>query len=317
MSGKAYIDRDVELALKLRTDVVRRAAEDLRGFPSDEPFIPSLLAIKHNRIYVWEPPAIDAFWKFWDVKANWARFKRDFFRGEDLIYREQMVGGDFHLFPAPGRLFGPDTLAEENRDVPASIIFPPTTRAIGTSSYHVGDRHFLPTVIDTVLIDPKMVETPRKSMLRLDRLPALPDPGTLEAGKLICTVESRFPKVVGGLVVDRKPLTWLACLYRLQIFLVQPFVGYRRQIRRSPKKGARFAHEPPAVVRVLMRDPLPTRISRYIFPTVHPLTGRKLEFEVEVRAHERHCASGKIAQVRSHKRGPSGRSREKVIKVIR
>ena len=317
MGAKAYVDRDVELALEVRAETVRRAIEGEVGQKLDEAFIPALASIKHNRIYVWEPPAIDAFWKFWDVPANWTRFKRDFFRDEDLIYREQMVGHEFHLFPAPGRLFGMDTLPEEHRDVPAAFVFPPTTRAIGTASCTVGDRHILPTVIETIHANPEKLDAFTTGIVRLEPISALPRPGTPESSMLLRTVETRFPKVVGGVVVDRKPLTWLACLYQLHVFLVQPFVGYSKRGYRGARKPSALAHAVPEVVRVLMREPLPIHIPRFTFPEYHPLTGRKLEFEVEVRAHERHCASGKVALVRAYKRGPTGRSREKVIKVIR
>ncbi len=65
-----------------------------------------------------------------------------------------------------------------------------------------------------------------------------------------------------------------------------------------------------------MRDALPTRVPKYKFPGYHPVTGKPLEFEVDVRSHERRCASGKVTIVRAHKRGPKGKEREKVIKVI-
>jgi hypothetical protein len=116
---------------------------------------------------------------------------------------------------------------------------------------------------------------------------------------------------------DRKPITWLIFLYQLQIFLAQPFVGHTRTQIHGTHKGKGSPEPPPEIVQVLMREPLPSKIAKYFFPAIHPVTGRKLEFEVDVRAHERHCASGKVTTVRAHKRGPIGRAREKVVKVIR
>jgi hypothetical protein len=54
-----------------------------------------------------------------------------------------------------------------------------------------------------------------------------------------------------------------------------------------------------------------------VFPQVSRITGKKLDFEVDVASHIRICASGKAVRVRAHKRGPVGVTREKVIKIVR
>lgn len=316
MNGRRHIDSDVELALQLRNELVEEAVRSAQERKYDTRFVRAFESMRTNRMYVWEPTAIDAFWKFWSNKANYNRFMRDFVRDTGLIYKEEMVGQEFHFFPAPGRLFGKDTLPEDFYDVAGSIIFPPTTRAIGTVTNRVDGKLFVQGLIQSIHVDPQKL-MPTGGMMRLDRLTALPPKGTLESSRLLLTNVTRFPKVIDGVLVDEDPITWLICLYQLQIFLVQPFVGHTRTRRHSQRKG-RFDPQPaPEIVQVLMRDPLTAKIPRYVFPNVHPITGRKLEFEVDVRAHERHCASGVIANVRQHKRGPSGKAREKVIKVIR
>ena len=146
---------------------------------------------------------------------------------------------------------------------------------------------------------------------------ALPPRDAPGADLLDETIETRFPWVEDGVVRDRKPLAWLARLYQLQIFLLQPCIGFSRRSRHGSKKGHGVLHPAPEVVKVLLRETLGVKIPRYTFPGYHPVTGHKLEFEVDVRSHERLCASGKVTTVKAHKRGPVGKTREKVIKVIR
>jgi len=316
MSEHRHVDTDVETAIELRSQLVEGALAQSREHNVHDAYLHAFEAMRTSRIYVWEPPAIDAFWQFWDDPRNYGRFMDEFFDREGLIYRQDLACREFHMFPAPGRLFGEELSPKDLRDDVASIVFPPTTRAIGITNCLVDGKQRLPAVIQSVQIDPAKL-VPGRGMERLDRLPALPPTGTLEASRLVVHLETRFPQILSGIVVDRKPITWLICVYQLQIFLLQPFVGHMRKVRRSQKSGKRTPQPPQEIVQVLMREPLPVRIPKYIFLPVHPVTGRKLEFEVDVRSHERHCASGVVTTVRAHKRGPTGKTREKVIKVIR
>ena len=317
MAGNGYVDRDVQLAVGLRWEVPHMAAEAGTEHKVNERFLPRLLDICGNLLYIWEPTAFDAFRKFWAEPANWSRFKREFFRGEDILYRERMVGDDFHVFPAPGRVLGEDMLPDRFLDPVLARIFPPTTRAIGSTGVRSGGTLFLPTVIESISVNPDRYEPWSRGLARMKPITAVPPVGSDDWHWLARTIETRFPKVVNGVVIDEKPLAWLAYLYQLQIFLVQPCVGFRRHIRHGKHKRSGITRPAPEVVKVLMRETLPVKVPHYTFPGYHPVTGHKLEFEVDVRAHERHCASGKIARVRAHKRGPIGRTREKIIKVIR
>ena len=128
MSG--YIDHDAERVQRECKEMVCRAIAGEVGHKADEPFLPVLEGINGNQKYIWERQAMEAFRRFWDDPANWNRFKREFFRGEELLYREDMVGDDFHLFPAPGQLFGEDTFPEWCRDASAALVF---------SADHAGD----------------------------------------------------------------------------------------------------------------------------------------------------------------------------------
>jgi len=316
MSGR-HIDGDVALAMQLRTELVDVALAQAKEQNLHEAYFKAFEAMRTSRIYVWEPPAIEAFWRFWEHPRNYDRFMEEFFEHDALVYRHDLVTREFHMFPAPGRLFGEELSPQEYRDEAASIIFPPTTRAIGVTHCTVAGTPRIPAIIQSIEIDPSKLMPIGSGIMRLDRLPALPPHGTIESSRLVVHCETRFPRILGDSVVDRKPITWLICLYQLQIFLLQPFVGHTRKVHRGPKKGARDLQPAPEIVQVLMREPLPVRIPKYVFLAVHPVTGRKLEFEVDVRGHERHCASGVIAQVKPHKRGPTGKTREKVIKVIR
>jgi hypothetical protein len=317
VSSKGHVDSDVELALKQRDAVVAEALKHDRECHNDLGFVRAHEAMRRNRIYVWEPDAMDAFWRFWENRTNLKTFMNAYMRSDGLVYQESMIGDEFHFFPAPGRLFAEDTLPKNFVDPIGSIIFPPTTRVIGTTTCTVAGKRFIPGVLQSVHVDPNKLLPTDRGMARLERMTSLPPFGTPESARLRVTYETRFPKIVDGMIVDRKPIQWLICLYQLQIFLVQPFIGHTRTRHGQPKSGKRMDHPAPEIVQVLMREPLPVVIPKYTFPTYHPVTGRKLEFEVDVRSHERHCASGVVTTVKAHKRGPVGHSREKVVKVIR
>jgi hypothetical protein len=129
--------------------------------------------------------------------------------------------------------------------------------------------------------------------------------------------ESRYLFVVNGFVDDRgRSLEWLRKLYQMRLFLEQPFVDRERSSHRAKsKKAGQWTEQ--EIVRVLMRERPKKWVPKFLVPKVSRVTGRKLEFEVDVRAHIRHCQSGVTTQVKAHKRGKIGHRREKVIKVVR
>jgi hypothetical protein len=315
--GRSHVDSDVEAALLVREELVDRALDHLRANPEVVKFKGAFEEMRRSRIYVWEPPALEAFEKFWKNKENDKKFRQQCFDGKALTYKENLVGDEIHVFPAPGKLIDGVEVPPKFRVPGASVLFPPTTRGVGISSSRQGIDYFLPAVILTVHADPEILALNGGGLRRVEPIRTLPQYGTADAKRLMSTAETRFPRVIAGNVTDWRPIAWLTYLYKLQIFLMQPFVGAVRK-RSKGKKKRKYDPEPPAeIVQVLLREPLPRRIPRYIVPGFHPITGRKLEFEVDVKAHMRHCASGIVVPVTAHKRGPLGKTRVKVIKVIR
>jgi len=259
---------------------------------------------------------MEAFWKFWSDQKNYSRFLDEFFSSRGLAYREDLTAHEFHIFPVPGKLLSEDLEPPKYHSSAASMIFPPSTRSIGLTTCEVDGVRRLAALIESIQIDPETLKRPG-ALLPSDRITRLPPFGTREASHLITHVETRYPRIEDGAVVDLRPINWLMTLYQLQIFLLQPFVGNMRKVNRGKTRAKQTPQPPQEIVQVLMRDTMPEIIPPYRIAAFHPVTGRKLEFEVDVRAHERHCASGVVVQVKAHKRGPIGNSREKVIKVIR
>ncbi len=300
-----------------RKYLVDKALDDARKRSIHSEYQRAFEALRSSRVYVWERPAMEAFWTFWEDSRNYSHFMDKFFTHEGLIYRSDMITREFHMFPAPGRLLANDLQPERYKDPTLSLIFPPTTLAIGITGCELEGKKRLSAVIESIQANPNLRD-PLTGKDRIDKITVLPKEGP-NVRRLMQHVETRYLTIENGIVADNggKPINWLMTLYQLQIFLLQPFVGHMRKVSRGQSKKKMTPLPPQEIVQVLMREPLPVRIPRYVVASVHPVTGKTLEFEVDVRAHERHLASGVVTTVRAHKRGPIGKSREKVIKVIR
>src|SRR5471030_3079290 len=124
MSGGKHVDSDVETAVRLRTEMIDVAIKQGKGDRNHEPFASTFEAMKTSRVYVWEPPAMLAFWRFWENKRVYNQFMDQFFDRNGLLYKQDMVASEFHMFQAPGRSFGEDLLAPLDIDFASSIIFP-------------------------------------------------------------------------------------------------------------------------------------------------------------------------------------------------
>ncbi len=278
----------------------------------------ALSSMRHSQIYVWEPKALQELEKFWLRPSNEKRFRDLCYNGRDLRYIPSLFDTAFHCCPADGfycdQAMVPDSLAEPWTEV----IFRPTTRVISVSTCVQDGVTYLPTILGTTHLYVKRVGITNWTKIE-QQIASMPRRNLMRSTIVQFTAESRFPAVRDGMIFSRQPLDWLAKLYQMRIFLEQPYVGPLRV--RPPKRDSRstglFIRETMEVVKVQMREPVPRVVPKVFFPAISRLTGRPLEFEIEVRSHARHCASGLVVQVKAHSRGPKGVRRERVVKVIR
>lgn len=274
--------------------------------------------LRSARIYVWEPNACEAFARLWSSERNTRHFNEHCLGANgEARYIPSLVDESFHYFPAGGMLF-PDNVDAALRDPHCDAVFPPTTNALAIGHLVCVDLHVLPVMLHTIYLNPAKLPPDLEERMRiLKSVRDLPARDVKYQPWLSTHVRVPTLMVSHGEFVGTASSKWLLPLYQMRIFLEQPCVGLRATRAhkvRSRKMGVPRNEE---FTKVYMREDLGKKIPRFFLSKFSRVTGRKLEFEVSVRGHMRHCPSGKIVPVRPHKRGKLGVFKEKVVKVVR
>lgn len=274
--------------------------------------------LRTAKVYVWEPHAYEALKAFWSLERNRDQFDQLCRRKNGRVkIVPALLEESFHYFPVGGLDF-PGIIPLSKRNADCDLVFPPRTNIIAVGDSEVGGLHAFPILLNTLFLDPSELppEGPDRQRILsfLLSLPARDVPlqkwisGNVRV-QTIVTYEGHYLR-------DAEYAPWLLPLYAMRIFLEQPFLGYQKhRVNRAHAKKI-GTHRNEEVTRVYMRE-APNKYPRLVVPHVSRLTGRHLEFEVDVRGHTRHCHSGKVVPVRAHKRGPKGVHKERVVKVIR
>ncbi len=310
-------DLDIESALAERSRWLGTAVSDFGESGTPEWGLEVIRSLWSSQIYVWEPSAVEAMERFWARWWNRKRFAEAFMSEGIPRFIDGVLQPSFHFFPSDGIFLDPDTLPAKKRNPWGDQIFSPTTRAI---SYHMcehAQRIYIGLVLVTTHINKDAVDF--SNVARVHReISSLPRRDVMTSPYMAAEIEWRPVEVKNGLPSTLKSLLWLKTVYKMRIFLEQPFVGHKRfRQPRRPSRHGRVEQEGLDIVKVSMREPLKVPVPKFILPPMSRVTGKPLEFEVEVRAHLRHYASGKVGPVTAHTRGPKGIKRERVIKVVR
>ncbi len=316
------MDADIESAFRQREQLVKACEGHIYAQELDEERRARHLLLAHRlrsaRIFVWEPAAYEAFERFWSLAANRRVFNELCLDSNgEVRFLPKLVDESFHYFPAGGLLF-PDVVPAAFRDPDCDAVFPPTTNAIVIGHLDSEGLHAVPILLNTPFLDPAKLPVDLDERMRVLTLMLNLPPRDMPFQPWV-SINYRVQTLVvcQGDFVEGKGREWLLPLYRMRIFLEQPLVGFRPTRAHKAKSRKMGVPRDEEFTKVYMREELGKKIPRFFLSKFSRVTGRKLEFEVAVRGHLRHCPSGKIVQVRSYKRGKLGVFREKVVKVIR
>ena len=307
-------DIDIERALSER--------DNLQSQCSTGPDLPEYVragisSMKSWQLYIWEPNAVDAMHDFWSRYINRKRFSDLFYLKDVPRFIEGLFQPSLHYFATEGYFLDPDAIPPEQRDYWGDDILRPSTRMMG---YQMVEHAGLPIVL--VALGTTFLRTGTVTFENWNRMQReiskIPIRDLMTSTYVMCNAEWRTLPIKNGMLTSHKSLEWVGVAYKMRIFLEQPFVGHQR-VRHQTKPARRGFGEPDGLelVKISLREPIPLPVPKFNIPGISRLTGKPLEFEVPVRGHVRHCASGKEVLVKPHTRGPKGVRREHVIKVVR
>jgi hypothetical protein len=307
-------DLDLESAIKERDSL----SAGLQVRPFDPNCVRAgLNSIKSWQIYVWEPNAVEAMHDYWSRRINSKRFFDLFYANGAPRFIEGLFQPSLHYFATEGYFLDADAIPKHQRNYWSDDILRPTTRIIG---YRMIENNGLPQVLatlGTMSLKPDLVNFDNWNRMNRE-ISQVPVRDLMVSQYILVNSEWRLLPIKNGMITSNKSLEWVSVAYKMRLFLEQPFVGHRRiRYQRPPTHRGLPAPEGLDVVKISLREGIPVPVPRFNIPFISRLTGRPLEFEVPVREHIRHCASGKQVVVKPHTRGPKGVRKEHIIKVVR